>query len=157
MLAENIMLTNFVAAHVDECVSDVVDRMRAEKLRMLPVLTDEGVVVGVISTFSLLEYIVPDYIASGDLNAIAYAPDMGVLRKHYHQAAKGKVSAIMDKNPLLVGHDESLLSTSAALVTFNKHEYALVVDDKHRLTGIISAGDILDRLRNMVESIENDA
>jgi len=157
MLAENIMVTDFVASHVDERVSDVFDRMRAEGLRMLPVLTDEGVVAGVVSTFSGLEHIVPDYIVSGDLNSITYAPDMGILRKHYHQVATKKISDIMDKKPLLVRRDESLLSTSAALITFGKHEYALVVDEKQHLIGIISAGDILERLRNMVESVENDA
>ena len=48
---------------------------------------------------------------------------------------------------LLVHANESLLSVSAALCTFGKHEYALVVDDDNVLLGVISAGDILDRLR----------
>jgi len=41
-----------------------------------------------------------------------------------------------------------LLSVAAAMISFSKHEYAMVVDDNKHLLGIVSAGDILDRLHN---------
>jgi len=157
MLAENIMVTGLITSHADESVQEALDRMSAKQHRMLPVLTNEGVVVGVISTFSVLENIVPEYIVSGDLSQISYAPDMGILHKHYEEVALQKVSDMMDKKPLLVKRNESLLSVSAALTAFGKHEYALVVDDEERLLGIISAGDILERVNGLEASVENDA
>jgi len=157
MLAENIMVTELTTAHIDDRVCDVLERMREAKLRMLPVLNGERVVVGVISTFSIMEHLVPNYIVSGDLNQIPYAPDMGILRRHYFEVIEKDLLSVMETKPLLVKRDESLLSTAAALTAFGKHEYALVVDEKKRLIGVISAGDILDRLGNMVEGTENDA
>jgi len=157
MLAENIMVTELTTAHIDDCVCDVLERMRAAKLRMLPVLDSNGVVVGVISTFSIMEHLVPNYIVSGDLKQIPYAPDMGILRKHYFEVIEKDLLSVMETRPLLVKRDESLLSTAAALTAFGKHEYALVVDEKKCLIGIISAGDILDRLGNMIDGVENDA
>jgi len=157
MLAENIMVTELTTAHVDDHVSDVLDRMRVAKLRMLPVLTDDGVVAGVISTFSIMAHLVPDYITSGDLKQITYAPDMGILRRHYFEVIEKDLLSVMETRPLLVQRDESLLSTAAALTAFGKHEYALVVDEEKRLIGVISAGDILDRLGTMVVSAENNA
>jgi len=157
MLAENIMVTELTTAHVDDHVSDVLERMREAKLRMLPVLDEEGVVVGVISTFSIMEHLVPNYIVSGDLNQIPYAPDMGILRRHYFEVIEKDLLSVMETKPLLVNRDESLLSTAAALTAFGKHEYALVVDEGKHLIGVISAGDILDRLGSMVEGLENDA
>jgi len=157
MLAENIMVTELITAHVDDRVCDVLARMRAAKLRMLPVVDDHGGVAGVISTFSIMECLVPSYIVSGDLNQVSYAPDMGVLRRHYLEVIEKDLLSVMETRPLLVKRDESLLSTAAALIAFGKHEYALVVDEEKRLIGIISAGDVLDRLGNMVEGVENDA
>jgi len=157
MLAENTMVTELTTAHVNDRVCDVLERMRDAKLRMLPVVDDAGIVAGVISTFSIMEHLVPSYIVSGDLNQIPYAPDMGILRRHYLEVIEKDLLSVMERKPLLVKRDESLLSTAAALTAFGKHEYALVVDEDKRLIGVISAGDILDRLGNMVESAENDA
>jgi len=147
MIAENIMVTNIVTARVDEAVDHVLARMRDAKLRMIPVVGDDAEIVGVISTFSVLEKVVPSYIVTGDLNHIPYAPDIGILRRHYDEISTLSIAAIMDKNPLTVQRDESLLSVAAAMVSYTKHEYAMVVDDQKRLLGIISAGDVLDRMK----------
>ncbi len=146
MHAHKIMITHPKSAHIDEKVGEVLQRMRSQHLRMLPVLSDGGCVEGVISTYSVMSHIVPDYIVSGDLDSVPYAPDLGLLRKHYEELSVKSVREVMEK-PLTVHADDSLLSVSAALCSFGKHEYALVVDADKCLLGIISAGDILDRLR----------
>jgi predicted transcriptional regulator len=157
MTAEKVMITDPVTAHQDELVEAVMLRMRQARLRMLPVVDSAGVLAGEISTFALMQHIVPDYILSGDLNQVAYAPDMGILHRRYKANASKKVSEVMDVNPLLVKKNESLLSVTAAMITFGRHEYALVVDERKRLLGVISAGDVLDRLNVAASDGENDA
>ncbi len=147
MIAENVMVTNVVTAKVDDTVDLILERMRDAKLRMIPVLNHQKVIVGVVSTFSILEKVVPSYIVAGDLNQISYAPDIGILRRHYREISDLKVTDVMDENPLLVNREESLLSVAAAMITFTKHEYAAVVDADNCLLGIVSAGDVLDRIR----------
>ncbi|MDX8383088.1 MAG: CBS domain-containing protein [Ghiorsea sp.] len=147
MLAEQIMMTNLVTALEDESVAEVFEKMRDAKLRMLPVLDKQGCVTGVLSTFCVMQHIVPDYVISGDLKQISYAPDMGLLRRHYSAIADKSIKEVMQIKPLLVSNKESLLSVAASLSAFGRHEYALVVDDKKKLLGVISAGDILDRLK----------
>jgi len=147
MLAENVMVTDLVTATVDETVEAVLQRMRSAKLRMIPVLNEHKIFVGVVSTFSVLENVVPPYIVTGDLNQISYAPDIGILRRHYDEISKLKVADVMDVKPLMVNADESLLSIAAAMVSFRKHEYAVVVGGDKRLLGVVSAGDILDRIK----------
>ena len=151
MIAAKIMIAQPKTCTTDEQVGVVFDRMRMQSLRMLPVVDADGVLKGVLSTFSVLGRIVPDYIVSGDLNAIAYAPDLGLLRKHYTTVSDQPVAEIMETTYLAVGANESLLSVAAALIWFGKHEYALVVEKGGRLLGIISAGDILDSLLQITE------
>jgi predicted transcriptional regulator len=157
MLAERVMVTDPCTAHLDELIEEVLVRMRNASFRMLPVTDRAGIVVGVISTFSIMEHIVPNYIVSGDLNQIPYAPDIGVLRRHYDAYAGKKVSEVMEAKPLLVNRDESLLSVAAAMISFGKHEYALVIDRRKKLLGVISAGDILDQLQFIKQNEDNDA
>lgn len=157
MQAQQVMISNPCTAHIDEFIEKVIIRMRDTRLRMLPVTDQAGVVVGVVSTFSILEHIIPNYLISGDLNQISFAPDMGVLRRHYDAYTDKQVSEVMDSEPLLVSKDESLLSVAAAMISFGKHEYALVVDKQKKLLGIISAGDILDQLQALKQNDGNDA
>ncbi|MDX8397558.1 MAG: CBS domain-containing protein [Mariprofundaceae bacterium] len=147
MLAKQVMVKEVVTAFIDELLGDVLVRMRQEGLRMLPVLDRANKIVGVFSTFSALEHVVPDYIVSGDLKQISYAPDMGILRRHFDEISQQSMLDVMNKKPLIVNQNESLLSVSAALTDFGQHEYAIVADDELQLQGIISAGDILDCLQ----------
>lgn len=156
MISEKIMTTNVITAYTYDTVEQVLERMRGSKLRMLPVLNEDDTVAGVISTFSIMEKVVPSYIVTGDLNQISFAPDLGILRKHYKEVATLKVAEVMETKPLMVNLKESLLSVAAAMISFTKHEYAMVVDDEKHLHGIISAGDILDRLQISKEG-GNDA
>lgn len=155
MSAEKIMVTHLVTAQTNELVHDVFLRMREAKLRMLPVLDEQKHIVGVISTFSVMEHIVPDYLHSGDLNQISYAPDMGILHRQYEEVATQTVDKVMNSNPLLVQNTESLLSVAAALSSYGRHEYAMVVDKENHLLGVVSAGDILDGLDQCSSGVNN--
>ncbi len=146
MLAENIMTTDLIVAKEDERVSTVFERMRKAKLRMLPVLDSNDRIAGVLSTFCVLQSIVPGYLISGDLSDISYAPDLGLLLRHYEEIDTQSISNVMNTTPLVVAHNESLLSVAASVCAYGRHEYAMVVDDEKRLLGVISAGDILDAL-----------
>ncbi len=147
MIARKIMNRDVQSAHVGETIRDVLALMRLERLRMLPVLDDERV-VGVISTFTVMEKIMPRYIVDGDLDSVSYAPDMGLLSGHYAEIACQPVADVMDEDPLMVRPEDSLFAVTSALIHYGKHEFALVTDEASRLLGIISAGDILNVLNN---------
>lgn len=147
MLAERIMNSKPVTAYIDELAGEVLARMRGADLHMLPAVDKAGVVLGVISTFSMMQHIMPDYITSGDLGHISYVPDMDILNRRYRANIDKKVSELMDDKPLLVKKGDSILSVAAAMISYGKHELALVVDEQNMLVGVISAGDILNHLR----------
>jgi len=155
MIAEHIMTTKIVATDLDERVKDVFTKMHSAKLRMLPVLNADGIIVGVVSTFSLLSHIVPDYLVSGDLHQISYAPDIGILKPHFEAVVNKPVAEVMDTNLLLVQPKESLISVSAALTEHDRHGYAMVVDKENKLLGVISAGDIINRLSQKASEFNN--
>ncbi|MFQ5581547.1 MAG: CBS domain-containing protein [Mariprofundaceae bacterium] len=151
------MIKTLVTVSPEQTVGEAVSLMRKSKLRILPVIDSEGKICGVFSTKSMLRHVVPEYIISGEMTSIPFAPDIGMLQKHYSEIMNRPVSEVMDSDPLLVNEHESLLSTASNLAAHEKWEYAFVVDESFKLMGIVSSGDILDRLHSTVTAKSFDA
>jgi CBS domain-containing protein len=149
MQAQTMMSAKPVTVLDTDTVGTVLARMEETGLPLLPVLDGKGAVAGVVTRFSIMTHIVPSYIATGDLDDVAYAPDIGLLRRHYDALLGKPVAEVLDAEPLLVRPDSSLLSVAATLITHGKHESALVVDEHKRLLGIISVGDVLAGLKTL--------
>lgn len=143
MKANLIMTRELTVCHSDQTVLEVLNILREKSFRVLPVVDENRKILGAVNMLSLLSRLVPEYIINGDLKSISYAPDMGVLHKHYAEMIDYKVSDIMDRNPTVVHENESLLSITAALITYDRFDYALIADDENVLLGIIAASDIL--------------
>jgi CBS-domain-containing membrane protein len=151
MRAKDIMKTAVITASEQEILVDLTARLHETHVRMFPVIDQERVVVGAVSTFSIMEHLLPAYILSGDLGDLAFAPDMDLLHKSYLEGRNLVVTALMDDAPLLVDGEESVFAVAAALMRYGKHECAIVVDAQKHLLGVISAEDILHNLSNTVE------
>ena len=156
MLAEKIMVTQVITALAHERVGEVHDKMNTKKLRMIPVVDEKNSVQGILSTFSIMQSVIPEYLNSGDLDQISYAPDLGIVQCNYESVIQCPIQDFMDTSPLFVHKSDSLLSVAAAISSHGKHEYALVVDEAKRLLGVISSGDILNRLKLKTNEV-NDA
>ncbi|MDX8395272.1 MAG: CBS domain-containing protein [Mariprofundaceae bacterium] len=149
MHANKIMVTDVVTCRPEQTVEEIAKILDEKAFRMIPVVDADNKVLGVINTLSLLSSLVPTYIIKGYLKSIPYAPDIGLMRKHYQEILQHKVGDMMDENPTIVHADESLLSVTAALITHDRFEYALVADKDERLVGIISSRDVMSCLNNL--------
>ncbi|MDQ6951479.1 MAG: CBS domain-containing protein [Mariprofundales bacterium] len=150
MFAERIMTTNIATCSPDQPVHEVIDIMTEKRLHTLPVIDADGILLGSLNTLSVLNRIVPEYIVTGDLKAVPYAPDFGLLRKHYLALNNSKttVAEVMERHPTTVHANESLLSVTAALITYDRFEFVIVIDDASKMLGIISSNDILRALHD---------
>jgi len=147
MLAREIMQKP-TAIHADAHIKYALDRMHETGHRFLPVVdAEKGCVIGLFSALSVIAHLVPDYIVSGDLDDIPYAPDFGLLRQHFDKVRDMPVSELMVDPPFAVRPDESLLSVGAALATHPSYDCVLVNDEDGRLLGIITSSDVLAVLR----------
>jgi len=159
MHARNIMTSKLVTTRPDVLVDDVMMMEQTSPVghRVLPVVDSQGKVKGVLTSASVVERLLPEYISSGELGDVAFAPDLGVLRKHYLQMKCYRVAECMDENPVLVTPDESLLAITAALTHDNENKCVLVTDEDKHLLGLITPGDVLRILRELEQDETNDA
>ena len=157
MKANLVMTKELVVCHPDQTVLEVLKVLRERSFRVLPVVDENNKLLGAVNMLSMLSKLVPEYIVKGYLKSIPYAPDMGVLRKHYKEIIDHKVIDIMDDHPTIVGENESLLSVTAALISFDRFEYAFVVDRDKTLLGIVAASDIVRALSQFDPEVLFDA
>jgi len=150
MYVKKIMKKEVVTVSPEQSVGEAVKLMRKNHLRSLPVTDAENRICGIFSTKIVLAHVVPEYIVSGDMTSIPFAPDMGMLQRHYADIMNRPVSEVMESEPVLVHEHESLLSTASTLASHDNCEYVFVVNESMKLLGIVSAGDVLDRLQATV-------
>ena len=150
MLARDVMKTNILSVSPDQHVCEALDIMRKRQFRMLPIVDGDGRLLGALKTNKILRHLLPDYLLSGKMGDVAFVPDLGVLAAHYPDVVCKSVKKVMDKNPLTVHPDESLLAVASTLVSDKRQNvYALVIDDERHLLGVISSGDIIDHFRSL--------
>ncbi len=157
MHASLIMVKDVVTCRPHQTVAEAIEFLNTRTFRIIPVVDDEKHILGTVNTLTLLTHIVPEYIVDGYLQSVPFAPDIGLLRKHYRAILQKSITEVMDDNPTIVGEGESLLSVTAAMVTHDHFEYVLVADDEQRLSGIISSSDILRALNQFIPEEAFDA
>ncbi len=157
MHASLIMVKDVVTCRSHQTVAEAIDFLNAKIFRIIPVIDDERHILGAVNTLTLLTHIVPEYIVDGYLQSVPFAPDIGLLRKHYRGILEKGIAEVMDDDPTIVREDESLLSVTAAMVTHDRFEYVLVTDDEGHLSGIISSSDILKALNQFIPEEAFDA
>jgi len=124
MLIEEIMITDVLTLSPENTVKDALDAMRVKKIRHLPILSEDGTVVGIVTDRNLKE-VVPSYIS--DIKDSSLYDTL--------------LSEVMTKNPI-VGHPMDFVEEAAVLFYDNKIGSLPIVSNK-KLVGIITETDLL--------------
>lgn len=124
MLIEEIMIKDVLTLTPENTVKDALEAMRVKKIRHLPILSEDGTVVGIITDRDLKE-VVPSSISEINDNS----PYNTLL------------SEVMTKNPIL-GHPMDFVEEAAVLFYDNKIGSLPIVSNK-KLVGIITETDLL--------------
>lgn len=128
LLVKDWMSKNVITVTPDTTLPDAAALMRAKRIRRLPVVNEEGVLVGIVSQTDVLEARPSD------------ATTLDIWELNY-LLAKLKISKIMTPNPLIV-HADSTIKEAAQLMHDHKVGGLPVVDDAGHVIGIITESDI---------------
>lgn len=147
MIASNIMSVHPVSIRLGSTVRDAVVLLSRLGLHDLPVVDADDRPVGIVTSRSILHYAVPAY-ASDDLLAVMRAgPDVGSVYRKLAEVADRPIEDVVDPNIQPVRHDMPTSAVAAMLINLKHDSHnVLVVDDEGKLTGIISARDIIRRI-----------
>ncbi len=142
---KDIMVANVQTANENETLNEVAVKMLEKNVGCLPVLNDDGKLVGFLSE--------TDFAGKAKLLPFSrnHAPQLfgkwlneGGIEEMYKNAKTIKVRAIMSKPPVSIGQDEKISDLIEKIMKYNIHRVPVVKGDK--LVGIVSRRDLLKLL-----------
>lgn len=146
MIASNVMTRSPLTISEDAKVKDAVALFKSTQLHDLPVIDSERRPVGSISTRAILHAAVPAYADNKLLAAMKGGPDIASVYNNLESISEKPAAKIMDRHIHSIRGDTPTSAVAAMLINLHHDTFnILVVDDEDRLTGTISARDIVCR------------
>jgi len=142
MIAQDFMTKNVISCKQTQTVEEAAALMSDKGFSVMPVVDDEGLLVGILteSDFVSKEVKIPHALASLKrlLGVTHYEGDIEAI---YASAKKRKLEEVMTKNPKTISPDTSLNS----IVSFmeDKKLKRLPVVENQKLVGMITRKDLL--------------
>lgn len=130
LVVRDLMTRNVVSVAPDTPITEVGRLMIEHRLRAVPVLSADGLMVGVVSDREVMEHFLPRIKASSPAGVVA---ERRVLARD-----------VMRKSILGVSEDQSIGDVAALMVNKDVARVPVLADGK--LVGFLSRGDIVRKL-----------
>ena len=144
-IIKDIMVTKVFTANENEPLSEVAIKMLENNVGCLPVLNDEGKLVGFLSEtdFAGKEKLIP-FSRNHAPQLFGKWLNEGGIEEMYKNAKTMKVSEIMSTPPISISEDETIVDLIEKIMKYNIHRIPVLKDDE--LVGIVSRRDLLKLL-----------
>lgn len=151
------MITNVIKAHPDETVEVVLERLEKHSLRCLPVVNDDGVLVGILSLKKILEELLPVSVTMPDglqrLNFVVGATPG--IAKRLHKLKPVKVKEVMEED-IVVVHPETETWESFRLIVNYGSPIPVVEKETGELVGLISEQSAIKEMHSVITGLEKE-
>lgn len=138
MLVRDVMTKGPVTAKREDSVRSVVVKMISRHCGAVPVVDDDGGLVGIVTLRDVMLPLYPNY---GDyIHDNVHARSFSEMEEGYPKVMTMKVEDIMTPNPLTVPPDDPVLKAASYMGLKNLRHIPVAVDGK--LVGIVSISDI---------------
>jgi len=139
--AEELMTAGPMSIHQDKTVREAAAILTDREISAVPVIDDAGHPVGVLSRADLVRYLgSPEGEAGADESAAPKPDAVG-------DADRTIVRDLMTPAVISVPHTAPVVEVVAQLLGLGRIHRLFVTDDTGTLVGVITAGDVLRRLR----------
>ena len=138
MIVGDVMSTGVVTAKATDTVRSVVAKMLSRHCGAIPVVDNEGKLLGLVAVRDVMIPLYPNY---GDyIHDNVHSRDFQEMEEGYPEVMKKPVGDIMTKNPLTVAPHDPILQAASYMGL--KHFRRIPVEENGKLVGMISMGDV---------------
>lgn len=144
-IIKDIMVSSVHTANENDTLNEVAVKMLEKNVGCLPVLDDEGKLVGFLSEtdFAGKEKLIP-FSRNHAPQLFGKWLNEGGIEEMYKNAKTMKVSEIMSTPPISISEDETVVDLIEKIMKYNIHRIPVVKDEE--LVGIVSRRDLLKLL-----------
>jgi len=140
--ARDLMRRDLTSLEPDTLVHEAIYIMEQSGLSTLPVVDEEGKLVGIITEHDLIQAALPEYFEM--LHSVTFLPNLNQIQKRLREMAFRPVSEYM-KEVFSVHLDDEDLHIADLLIR-KRLKQIPVVDGEGHLVGVIRRIDLLSRL-----------
>lgn len=141
----DVMNRDIVTVKPETPINDAIHLLSERKISGLPVVNDEGKLVGVLSESDLMwresGVTPPAYIMV--LDSVIYLENPARYERELHKALGQTVKEVMTEKSITTIHPDQPLTKAAKLLLQRDIRRLPVVDDQNRLVGILTRGDVM--------------
>lgn len=138
----DVMTADPVTVTRDKTLKDVANLFFEKKIRSVPVVDENGRLVGEITANELLKFALPNY--KSFIANIANIPQIESFEELLRNEHNARVSNFMKAKPVTIEMDAPVIE-AAALMLFKKAEMVSVLDGG-KLVGVITKTDIISKI-----------
>jgi CBS domain-containing protein len=140
----DVMSRDLTFVRRETSLKEAIQILAQRHISGLPVVDDEGKLVGIISETDLMwqetELTPPAYIMF--LDSVIYLQNPGEYERDLHKALGQTVGEVMTNNPITISPDKSLRD-AAKLIHDHRIHHLPVLDNNSQVIGILTCGDIV--------------
>lgn len=133
------MRDSVVVLHAEDTVKQAVQTMLDKKTNGLVIVDKKEKVVGILSSWDIIAYLVPDYLEEDKHLAAFESGD--VFAERINEVAEDPVSKFMSTVVRTIKPEHTLMEAATLLSEFHIRQLP-VVDDEGRLVGYLNRTDI---------------
>jgi CBS domain-containing protein len=142
LLVRDIMVEKVISVTPEHTLKDVANLLYRHRIGSMPVVTDDGQVVGIISNRDLIKAALPDYKAL--IGNLSMSPDVEPFDEFLKNEDKIKVSEMMETE-FETTHEDSAVVELAALMLFKDLRLVPVIRDD-KIVGVVVASDLVSKI-----------
>ena len=140
MKVKEIMVKDVTSISPETGCSEALDLLEKMQISGLPVIDENGKLVGMFTEKDILSYILPSYIEK--VGRFIYEENPKSTKKKFMELSKIKVRQLMRKDVLTTTEDTALCEVARVMLT-QKARRIPVVDKSGKVVGIVARCDIL--------------
>ncbi len=143
MKVRDFVRRDLSAVERDTPVAQAIKLLENSGLSSLPVVDEEGRLVGIISERDIIRALVPEYVDM--LHSASFLPSLDRLAKRLREIENHPVERYMKKEVVVARLDDSDLHVADLMLRKGLKQLP-VVDEEGHLVGVVRRIDLLSRL-----------
>ena len=140
MKVKEIMVKDVASISPETGCSEALDLLEKMQISGLPIIDENGKLVGMFTEKDVLSYILPSYIEK--VGGFIYEENPKSTKKKFMELNKIKVRQLMRKDVVTTTEDTTLCEIARVMLT-QKARRIPVVDKSGKVVGIVARCDIL--------------
>lgn len=148
MRVKEIMKKYVVSVKPEDKVIDVLGLLFKMQISGLPVIDEQGKLIGMFTEKDILLYTLPSYITK--VGRFIYEEDPKSIKKKFIEVSKLKVAQLMRKDVITTTEDTTLCEAARIMLTQRARRLP-VLDKSGKIVGILARCDVVAALAKEAE------